>query len=50
MRQIPCPLLGYILRRDTDDEYAKVDYEAGTVGNGGALDLLVREDILEEVK
>lgn len=50
MRQMPCLFVGYMLRRHTNDEYAKVDYKAGTVGNGGALDFLAGEDILEEVK
>lgn len=46
---MPCPYVGYILRRDTDNTYAKLDYEGESVHNGGALDLLAREDLSEEV-
>lgn len=49
MKQIPCPHVGYILRGDTDNTYAKLYYEGGSVYNGGASDLLAREDLSEEV-
>ena len=49
MRQVPCPNVSYILKRDTDAKYAKLGYDRRTEGNSGALDLLAREDLSEEV-
>lgn len=49
MRLIPCPKVDSILRWDTGNKYAQLHYDGVTVGNSGALGLLARKDLSEEV-
>lgn len=48
MRQISCPLVGDILRRDPDDKYAKLDYE-GVIGQWWCFRFVGQGDLSEEV-